>query len=162
MKQMEDLAGAGWSVLTARERDVIYPVAEGKSNKLIAMELGISMRTVEAHRARIFYKMGVRNAVQLARTVCQHPDPASSFEPGVASESSQAGEARKPGETAQPGSSSRADHSHHADHADHMDRMDHMDHTDHTDRRHQMHGTGQTDRISQINLKDQVELSGAK
>lgn len=73
---MEDLAGAGWSVLTARERDVIYPVAEGKSNKLIAMELGISMRTVEAHRARIFYKMGVRNAVQLARTVCQHPDPA--------------------------------------------------------------------------------------
>jgi len=75
MKQMEDLAGAGWSVLTARERDVIYPVAEGKSNKLIAMELGISMRTVEAHRARIFYKMGVRNAVQLARTVCQHPEP---------------------------------------------------------------------------------------
>ncbi len=75
MKQMEDLAGAGWSVLTARERDVIYPVAEGKSNKLIAMELGISMRTVEAHRARIFYKMGVRNAVQLARAVCQHPDP---------------------------------------------------------------------------------------
>jgi len=90
MKQMEDLAGAGWSVLTARERDVIYPVAEGKSNKLIAMELGISMRTVEAHRARIFYKMGVRNAVQLARTVCQHPDPAQSgdqietYVPGMA------------------------------------------------------------------------------
>ena len=80
MKQMEDLAGAGWSVLTARERDVIYPVAEGKSNKLIAMELGISMRTVEAHRARIFYKMGVRNAVQLARTVCQHPEPAQANE----------------------------------------------------------------------------------
>ena len=80
MKQMEDLAGAGWSVLTARERDVIYPVAEGKSNKLIAMELGISMRTVEAHRARIFYKMGVRNAVQLARTVCQHPEPAQEDE----------------------------------------------------------------------------------
>lgn len=80
MKQMEDLAGAGWSVLTARERDVIYPVAEGKSNKLIAMELGISMRTVEAHRARIFYKMGVRNAVQLARTVCQHPEPAQGDE----------------------------------------------------------------------------------
>ena len=84
MKQMEDLAGAGWSVLTARERDVIYPVAEGKSNKLIAMELGISMRTVEAHRARIFYKMGVRNAVQLARTVCQHPDPGQPGEPDEA------------------------------------------------------------------------------
>jgi DNA-binding NarL/FixJ family response regulator len=74
MKRLDDIEGAGWSVLTARERDVIYPVAEGKSNKVIAMELGISMRTVEAHRARIFYKMGVRNAVQLAREVCRNPD----------------------------------------------------------------------------------------
>ncbi len=73
MKRLDDVAGAGWTVLTARERDVIHPVAEGKSNKRIAMELGISMRTVEAHRARIFYKMGVRNAVQLARAVCSSP-----------------------------------------------------------------------------------------
>ena len=73
MKRLDDVAGAGWTVLTARERDVIHPVAEGKSNKLIAMELGISMRTVEAHRARIFYKMGVRNAVQLARAFCSDP-----------------------------------------------------------------------------------------
>ena len=57
MKNFDAVEGAGWTVLTARERDVIHPVAEGKSNKLIAMELGISMRTVEAHRARIFYKM---------------------------------------------------------------------------------------------------------
>ena len=76
MKNFNDIEGAGWAVLTARERDVIHPVAEGKSNKLIAMELGISMRTVEAHRARIFYKMGVRNAVQLAREVCTNPEPA--------------------------------------------------------------------------------------
>ncbi|HBI83839.1 helix-turn-helix transcriptional regulator [Orrella sp. NBD-18] len=75
MKRLDDIEGAGWSVLTARERDVIHPVAEGKSNKLIAIELGISMRTVEAHRARIFYKMGVRNAVQLAREVCSNPEP---------------------------------------------------------------------------------------
>ena len=75
MKSFESIEGAGWAVLTARERDVIHPVAEGKSNKLIAMELGISMRTVEAHRARIFYKMGVRNAVQLAREVCTNPEP---------------------------------------------------------------------------------------
>ena len=74
MKHLQDNAGAGWKALTARERDVIHPVAEGKSNKLIASELGISMRTVEAHRARIFYKMGVRNAAQLARTVCTSPD----------------------------------------------------------------------------------------
>jgi len=75
MKSFEGNEGAGWAVLTTRERDVIHPVAEGKSNKLIAMELGISMRTVEAHRARIFYKMGVRNAVQLAREVYTNPEP---------------------------------------------------------------------------------------
>ncbi len=83
MKFSENRAGSGWKALTARERDVIHPVAEGKSNKLIASELGISMRTVEAHRARIFYKMGVRNAVQLARTVCISPEPAQATELGV-------------------------------------------------------------------------------
>jgi DNA-binding NarL/FixJ family response regulator len=74
MKDFDEVRGAGWRALTARERDVIHPVAEGKSNKYIAIELGISMRTVEAHRARIFYKMGVRNAVQLAREVCTNPE----------------------------------------------------------------------------------------
>jgi DNA-binding NarL/FixJ family response regulator len=74
MKHVEATNALGWKALTARERDVIHPVAEGKSNKLIAIELGISMRTVEAHRARIFYKMGVRNAVQLARHVCTQPE----------------------------------------------------------------------------------------
>ena len=74
VKYVDETNGAGWKALTARERDVIHPVAEGKSNKLIAIELGISMRTVEAHRARIFYKMGVRNAVQLARHVCTQPE----------------------------------------------------------------------------------------
>ncbi len=74
MNLLDAIEGAGWAVLTARERVVIHPVAAGKSNKVIAIELGISMRTVEAHRARIFYKMGVRNAVQLAREVCRNPD----------------------------------------------------------------------------------------
>ncbi len=82
MKFSENRADSGWRALTARERDVIHPVAEGKSNKLIASELGISMRTVEAHRARIFHKMGVRNAVQLARTVCISPEPSNLPEPG--------------------------------------------------------------------------------
>lgn len=78
MQKLDDQAGAGWPALTAREREVIYPVAQGKSNKLIAMELGISMRTVEAHRARIFHKMGVKNAVQLAREVYAPPGAQSS------------------------------------------------------------------------------------
>jgi len=55
--------------LTPREQDVIGYVALGKSNKVIALELGLSMRTVETHRARIFRKMGVRNATELARRV---------------------------------------------------------------------------------------------
>lgn len=51
--------------LTAREWDVISLVAVGKSNKVIAAELGLSQRTVEAHRARSFQKLRVRNAVEL-------------------------------------------------------------------------------------------------
>jgi len=55
------------STLTPRERDVMGYVALGKPNKVIAAELGVSQRTVEAHRARVFQKLRVRNAVELAR-----------------------------------------------------------------------------------------------
>ncbi|OWT59004.1 response regulator transcription factor [Candidimonas nitroreducens] len=58
-----------FAVLTPRERDVMEYVALGKPNKIIAAELGVSQRTIEAHRARIFQKMQVRNAVELARCV---------------------------------------------------------------------------------------------
>jgi two-component system, LuxR family, response regulator DctR len=53
--------------LTARERDVMNLILQGKLNKIIADELGISMRTVEVHRSNVFSKMGVRSAVELAR-----------------------------------------------------------------------------------------------
>ena len=53
--------------LTERERDVLRLVAEGRPNKLIADELGISVRTVEVHRARVFEKMEVKSAVELAQ-----------------------------------------------------------------------------------------------
>jgi two-component system response regulator DctR len=52
--------------LTEREREVMRLVAAGRPNKLIADALGISVRTVEVHRARVFDKMGVRSAVELA------------------------------------------------------------------------------------------------
>ncbi|WP_326534643.1 response regulator transcription factor [Pseudorhodoferax sp.] len=52
--------------LTAREREVMTLVIEGMPNKLIADQLAISVRTVEVHRARVFEKMGVKSAVELA------------------------------------------------------------------------------------------------
>jgi two-component system response regulator DctR len=52
--------------LTDRERDVMRLVIEGRPNKLIADDLAISVRTVEVHRARVFEKMDVRSAVELA------------------------------------------------------------------------------------------------
>lgn len=52
--------------LTERERDVMHWVLEGLPNKLIADQLDISVRTVEVHRARVFEKMDVKSAVELA------------------------------------------------------------------------------------------------
>lgn len=52
--------------LTDRERDVMQLVAKGLPNKLIADQLSISVRTVEVHRARVFDKMEVKSAVELA------------------------------------------------------------------------------------------------
>ena len=52
--------------LTEREREVMRLVIDGKPNKLIADALAISVRTVEVHRARVFDKMNVKSAVELA------------------------------------------------------------------------------------------------
>jgi two-component system response regulator DctR len=52
--------------LTEREREVMRQVIDGRANKLIADALDISVRTVEVHRARVFEKMGVKSAVELA------------------------------------------------------------------------------------------------
>ncbi|MCZ8295246.1 MAG: response regulator [Hylemonella sp.] len=52
--------------LTDRERAVMQLVIEGLPNKRIADQLDISVRTVEVHRARVFDKMEVKSAVELA------------------------------------------------------------------------------------------------
>jgi len=57
--------------LTAREREVMERVARGEPNKAIADGLDIALRTVEVHRSRVFEKMGVRSAVELARLLTQ-------------------------------------------------------------------------------------------
>jgi two-component system response regulator DctR len=52
--------------LTDRELDVMRLVVDGLPNKLVADQLDISVRTVEVHRARVFDKMDVKSAVELA------------------------------------------------------------------------------------------------
>ena len=59
--------------LTEREREVMERVVAGLANKLIADELNISVRTVEVHRARMFEKMNVRSAVELANLLRDSP-----------------------------------------------------------------------------------------
>lgn len=58
--------------LTERERAVMDLVIDGLPNKLVADRLGISVRTVEVHRARVFDKMGVKSAVELANIFNKH------------------------------------------------------------------------------------------
>ena len=58
--------GERLSGLTEREREVMQRVIDGLANKQVADELEISVRTVEVHRARVFDKMGVKSAVELA------------------------------------------------------------------------------------------------
>ncbi len=50
---------------TPREAQVIRHLAEGKANKEIAAELGITMRTVETHRAKIMLKLGLHSLAEL-------------------------------------------------------------------------------------------------
>lgn len=53
--------------LTPRQRQILRAVAEGKPTKVIARDLGISPRTVEAHRAEIRVKTGLTSASELIR-----------------------------------------------------------------------------------------------
>jgi FixJ family two-component response regulator len=57
--------GSRLSVLTAREREVFDRIVAGRLNKQIADELGVSLRTVKAHRAQLMDKLGVATAGEL-------------------------------------------------------------------------------------------------
>jgi len=54
-------------LLTPREREVLQLIAEGNTNRVIARQLGLSAKTVEAHRTRIMTKLGVHNTAGLTR-----------------------------------------------------------------------------------------------
>lgn len=55
--------------LTPREQEVLTLVTQGKANKVMAGDLGVSQRTVEIHRARVMEKMGAQSLAQLVRMV---------------------------------------------------------------------------------------------
>jgi two-component system response regulator TtrR len=61
------------AALTEREREVMQRVIEGKLNKVIADELGISMKTVEFHRAKVMEKMGADSVAGLVQLMLQNP-----------------------------------------------------------------------------------------
>jgi DNA-binding NarL/FixJ family response regulator len=52
-------------MLTPRQRETIQLLAEGKSNKEVAATLGISVKTVEAHRANIMLKLNIHSVTEL-------------------------------------------------------------------------------------------------
>jgi two-component system, LuxR family, response regulator FixJ len=53
--------------LTEREREVLALVTQGKANKVMAGDLGVSQRTIEIHRARVMEKMEAHSLAQLVR-----------------------------------------------------------------------------------------------
>jgi DNA-binding NarL/FixJ family response regulator len=65
-------AKAPRSMLTPRQRETIQLLAEGKSNKEVAATLGISVKTVEAHRANIMLKLNLHSVTELVHYAIQN------------------------------------------------------------------------------------------
>ena len=59
------VAAARLATLTAREREIFDRIVAGDANKVIAIDLGVSVRTVESHRASIMEKMKAKTLVDL-------------------------------------------------------------------------------------------------
>jgi DNA-binding CsgD family transcriptional regulator len=66
---------SGWAALTPAELDVVSLVAEGLTNKDVAARLFVSPRTVQAHLAHVFTKLGVGTRTQLAQEASRQASP---------------------------------------------------------------------------------------
>lgn len=60
--------------LSPRQREILAALGAGRTSKQIAADLGISIKTVETHRARLMEALGCRNAVELVRAAVQWAD----------------------------------------------------------------------------------------
>jgi two-component system response regulator FixJ len=63
-----------YNELTPREKEVMHCVVKGQANKVIAMDLEVSQRTVEIHRARVMEKMRARSLADLVRMAMELDD----------------------------------------------------------------------------------------
>jgi DNA-binding NarL/FixJ family response regulator len=67
LAMMGDRADSAFSVLSAREREVLQMLAEGRSAKDIASALGVSIKTVETHRKNIMDKLDIHSVAELTK-----------------------------------------------------------------------------------------------
>ena len=74
----DDEIRARIAALTPRETEVMRRVVRGHANKVIALDLGVSQRTVELHRARVMRKLKMRSVAELVHAV----DKVSARDPG--------------------------------------------------------------------------------
>jgi FixJ family two-component response regulator len=65
----QDEIRARIALLTPREKEVMQRVVRGQANKVIAMDLGVSQRTIELHRARVMKKLRLRSVAELVHAI---------------------------------------------------------------------------------------------
>ncbi len=75
--QQHDEIRARLDSLTPREREVLELMVQGRQNKVMAGDLGLSQRTVEIHRAHVMEKMGASSVAQLVRMVLDTREPSA-------------------------------------------------------------------------------------
>jgi two-component system, NarL family, response regulator NreC len=65
-------SSAASASLTRRETETLRLIADGRSTKEIASQLGLSSKTIESHRTNLFRKLKLRSAVELVRYAIYH------------------------------------------------------------------------------------------